>query len=201
MNRIAITGSFLERTILANALSAMTGFDIMISPTYSHTAYKYKLNSDISKCQWPDSYVYCLETFTQRVIVEQKYGDRFISDGSVMQELGWIKSRYPQNDLIYEQSMINSLEKVIVEYASNSYDYIFHLGTHKEQDITDQCMLKIFSRHFLDYKKIDCSDKESALDRMLEYLHLKPVLSAEFSLFKASGNQLFENPACYENRN
>ncbi|GHU62205.1 hypothetical protein FACS1894123_02760 [Bacteroidia bacterium] len=83
MKRIALTGSpNRERTILANALSILAGFDRTLCPPYSQIAKKYDLSLDRSHCQWPDSYVYCLGAFTERVIVEQQYADHFVSERS-----------------------------------------------------------------------------------------------------------------------
>jgi len=82
MKRIAIVGSKAERrTLLANALSAMTGFEYIVNTPYSIIAYQYNLNLDKSQCQWPDSFVYCLGAFTRRVMTEQQSDESYISDG------------------------------------------------------------------------------------------------------------------------
>ena len=185
MNRIAITGSCQkERTIFSNALSAMTGIKIVTTPPYSLLSSKYKLDIDIAKCEWPDSFVYCLGAFTQRIMIESKYEDAFISNGSVFNELGWIKSRYPHIELIYERSMIQSFESVVVDYAMNEYDFIFHINSSDSSDPVDKCLKQIFSKRNFTTFYIDTQNKEDALNKMAEQLEVKPLLSAKYAFLK-----------------
>lgn len=185
MKRIALTGSSnRERTILANALSILAGFDRTLCPPYSQIAKKYDLSLDRTHCQWPDSYVYCLGAFTERVIVEQQYADHFVSDGSVLNELVWIKCRYPQMELIYEQSMIHSLEKVLAEYAANKYDFLFHIGATVTGDTSDLCLRQLFEKYNIRHQNIDPSDPENALKQMAEFMEIIPVQSATHALLK-----------------
>ena len=146
MKRIAINGSPSgRRSYLARSFSAMTGMDYIVSTPYSVIAYQYKLDMDISKCQWPDSYVYCLGAFTKKIMIEQNYHETFISDGGVFNELSWIKCRYPNMDLIYERSMIECFEKIVMNYASKEYDYIFHIDSKNPSDAIDLCLKQLYS--------------------------------------------------------
>ena len=185
MKRIAITGSKQSgRTILANALSAMTGFDLIICPPYSSIASKYKLDIDISKCQWPDSFEYCLGAFTQRIMIEQKFNDEYISDGGVFSEISWLMCRYPHIELIYERSMIQCLENIIVDYASNEYDYIFHIDSGYPSDAIDQCLKRIYLHHHIKHQIIAATNSENALNSILDCLDVKQLLSAKYALLK-----------------
>jgi len=186
MNCIAITGSNLScRSYLAKAFSAMTGIELIARTPYSSIAYMYELDHEISKCQWPDSYVYCLGAFTQRIIVEQKFEDSYISDGGVFNELCWLKCRYPHIELIYERSMIQCLEKIIMDYALKKYNFIFHIDSNDHSDSIDQCLRQMYLHHNIKHNVIDATNKEDALNKMLSYLHIKPLLSAKYSLLKA----------------
>ncbi len=190
MKRIAITGSsHSETSVMTNALAAMTGFDIASCPAYSLLASKYMLTPEREKCQWPDSFVFCLGAFTERLIVEQSYADRFVSEGSVLHELVWIKCRYPHHELIYEQSMINSLEQVVAEYASTRYNHIFHIGDTDATGLFDHCIRQMYARHDIRYQPVNGIDREAALERMVDCLSVKPVLSAKNSLLKAGNRQ------------
>jgi hypothetical protein len=187
MKRIAVTGSTHSgRTILANALSAMAGFDFISCPSYSSIAARYGLDLDISKCQWPDSFVYCMGAFTQRIIAERRLEDEYISDGSVLNEICWLKSRYPYIELIYERSMIQSLENVIVDYASNEYDFIFHINSNDLSDVIDQCLKQTFLFSNIKYHIIGGANSEDALNQMLGCLQVKPVLSAKYALLNVN---------------
>ena len=195
MKRIAINDSKLERSsFLSKAFSAMTGFDYISHTPYSIIAYKYKLNMDISNCQWPDSFVYCLGAFTRRIMDEQKMDDLFISDGGVFYELSWIKCRFTHIELIYERSMIESFEKVVMNYASNEYDYIFHINSNDPSDVTDQCLKQLYNHHQIKHHIIDGTNEEKALEQMLEHLQVKPKISAKFSLLKFA-NEFRQNEA------
>jgi len=187
MKRIAVTGSTHSgRTILTEALSSMSGLDLISCPSYSSIAAKYKLDLDISKCQWPDSFVYCMGAFTQRILAERGLEDKYISDGGVLNEICWLKSRYPHIELIYERSMIKSLEKIIVDYALNEYDFIFHIDPNDVSDILDQCLKQTFFQCNIKYHIIDGANAEDALDQMLAYLQVKPVLSAKYALLNVN---------------
>jgi hypothetical protein len=193
MKRIAVTGSgSREATLVAKALSIMCGYDLCVSPSFSQTAVKYGMSIDIEACQWPDSYVYCLDVFTERIIVEQQYGENFVSDGSVLEELVWLKCRYPHLELIYEQSMIRSLERVVVAYAAKNYDVIFHLSGRQKSSITGDCLQQLFDIYDIPYKPIHSPDCETDLEAMVEYLGISPVMSASFSLSKATRDLTFK---------
>lgn len=187
MKRIAITGSLQSGTsVMTNALAAMTGFDVAVRPPYSLSASKYRLDPEIEKCQWPDSFVYCLGAFTDRMITEQRYADRFISEGSVLHELVWIKCRFPHHEPIYEQSMITGLERVVAEYASGNYDHIFHIDALHPSDVFDQCIKRLYARYGIRYLSFNGIDREATLERMADCLSVKPVLSAKHALMKAT---------------
>ena len=193
MKRIAINGSNLsKRSFLAKAFSAMTGMDYIVNTPYSIIAYQYKLPVDISKCQWPDSFVYCFGAFIERILREKKLEDKFISDGGVFIELSWIKCRYSHIELIYERSMIETVEKVVMDYASKEYDTIFHIDSKEPSDAIDLCLKQLYNHHSLNHHIIDCANDEDALHQMLEHLQVKPKLSAKFALLKYCDEFLIE---------
>ena len=179
---------------LASALAEMTGCAYIVRTPYSSIAAKYKLEPDISKCQWTDSFVYCIGAFTQRIIVEQKFQDSFVSDGGVFREISWLKCRYPQLELIYERSMIESLEKVIFKYASNQYDFIFHMDSLALREVqaldsaddVNNYLKQAYSQYCLNHFVINSANAEQALNEMLEILQVKPVLSAKYAILKAN---------------
>jgi hypothetical protein len=193
MKRIAVTGvGNREDTLVAKALSIMCGYDLCVSPSFSQTAIKYGMSMDIEMCQWPDSYVYCLDVFTERIMVELQYGEKFVSDGSVLKELAWLKCRFPHVELIYEHSMIRSLERVITAYAAKSYDDIFFLSGEQNSNITADCLQQILETSRLPYILIYSPNREAALESMVEHLGISPVMSASFSLSKAMRDLVFK---------
>jgi len=174
MKRIAITGSNLsQRTVLSKAISDITGFDLIICSPYSTIAEKYGLVNEISKCQWPDSFVYCMGAFIQRAVIEQKFEDYYISDGSVFHEISWLKSRFPNIELIYERSMIESLERVITNYAIDQYDFIFHINSKNYLDVVDQCLKQTYFQHKIKYHIIDSINNEKALNQIMNLLQTR----------------------------
>jgi hypothetical protein len=187
MKRIAIAGlNSSDNLLVAKTLAIMCGYDLNLSPSFSQTAIKYGLEMDMESCQWPGSYVYCLGAFTERIIVEQKYREKFISDGSVLKELVWLKCRYPHVELIYEQSMIRSLERVLAVYAAKNYDVVFHAELLSETDVSGICLRHLFETYHIPCRAIDFSNKENALQVMVEWLQITPKMSAAHSLSKAS---------------
>ena len=185
MKRIAITGSNRSgRSNLAQAFSAISGIGIITDTPYSLIAAKYGIDRDIEKCQWPDSFLYCLGAFTQRMMIEQKYVESYISDGGVFQEISWLKCRFPHIDPIYERSMIRCLEKIISDYASNEYDFIFHIDSNDASDAIDHCLKQHYRHSRINHYLIDGSDKKEALNQMLDYLQIKSALSVGYSQLK-----------------
>jgi hypothetical protein len=186
MRRIAVAGlNSSENLLVAKTLAIMCGYDLSLSPSFSQTAIRYGLGIDMESCQWPDSYVYCLGAFTERIIVEQKYGERFVSDGSVLKELVWLKCRYPHTELIYEQSMIHSLERVFGVYAAKNYDVVFYADVLSETDAAGSCLRCLFETYHIPGRAIDFSNRESALQVMADRLQVAPKMSAAYSLSKA----------------
>ncbi|MDR1379956.1 MAG: hypothetical protein LBJ47_00580 [Tannerella sp.] len=188
MNRIAVTGLENRGNLLVTkALSIMFGYDLCVSPSYSQIAGRYGLSADIEACQWPDSYVYCMGALMERVITEQRYGENFVSDGSVLKEAAWLKRRYPQVELIYEQSMIHSLERIIAEYASKKYDYIFHLSVPDGTETPEaSCIRQMFEAYRIKHIPVISSGNVDALQIMAEHLDVKPELPAAVALTKAA---------------
>jgi hypothetical protein len=193
MKRIAVTGSDgREEVLVAKALSIMCGYDLCVSPSFSQTAFKYGMSLDMEACHWPDSYVYCLDAFTERVIVEQRYGETFVSDGSVFKELVWLKCRFPRMELIYEQSMIRSLERVVTAYAAKNYDEIFYLSGRQEASVRGDCLLRLLATCHIPFRQIHSPDRETILQTMAERLDISPVMPVDFSLSKAMRDLSFK---------
>jgi hypothetical protein len=194
INRIAIINPGRDESLpVAKALAAMCGYDLSISPSFHQMAIKYRLSLDIEACQWPDSYVYCLGAFTERLIVEQRYAEKFVSDGSVFKELVWLKCRYPYVEPVYEQSMIRSLERILVEYAAKNYDVIFLLSTPSEtENAAGACIHQLLESYCLPFRLIDFSDREHALQTMAEHLKVNIRISASCALSKAMRELNFE---------
>ncbi|MDR1202901.1 MAG: hypothetical protein LBL58_14905 [Tannerellaceae bacterium] len=195
MNRIATTGlSNLDNLLLSKTLSIMTGYDLIVGQSYSLFAHRYDLKADINLCQWSESFIYCMGAFTERLIVEQRYGENFVSQGSVLKELVWFMSRFNQIDFIYGVSIIKSIEKVIVNYAAKYYDVIFVYSdtANTENDESEENAgtslkgtINLLEANNLQYQIIDASDKESALSAMVNFLGMSPILSADKALTKA----------------
>jgi len=185
MKRIVINGSqSVKRTFLAKAFAAMTGMDYIGCSPYSVIAYQYKLPFDLPNCQWPDSFVYCLGAFTQKIMLEQKFEEKFISDGGVFNELSWIKCRFPHIELIYERAIIESFEKVAMHYASNEYDYILHIDSKDPSDTINLFLKRLYDCYSIKHILIDKVSDEETLIRMLEHLQVKQVQSAKYALLK-----------------
>jgi hypothetical protein len=193
MKRITVTGSDnSEHALVTKALSIMYGYDLCMSPSYSQLAGKYGLSMDIEACQWPDSYVYCLGAFTERAIVEQQYSEKFVSDGSVLKEIVWLRGRYSHIELVYEHAMIHSLERVLVEYVSRKYDAVFHLPSLSGTDTDDVCFRRLFAENHIACRFINAPDAPDALRMMADQLEIKPVMPATFALSKAMRERNFK---------
>jgi hypothetical protein len=187
IKRIAVTGSGSSEDILAaKALSIMCGYDLCISPPFSQTAIKYGMSMNIEACQWPDSYVYCLDAFMERIITEHQHVEKFVSDGSVLKEVVWLKCRFPHIEPIYEHSMIRNLERVVAEYAAKNYDEIFYLPGRQGTGGTGDYLRQLLEAYGILYKPICSPERETALRLMQEHSGISPVMSASFSLSKAT---------------
>ena len=176
MKRIAINGSQPgRRSNLTKALSAMTGMDMVLNTPYQTIASQYQMAPDMSECIWPEAYIYCLEAFTRKIMFEQKYGDGFISDGGVFEEICWIKHLDSCIGSIYEMTVISSFEKVMMNYALNAYDYIFHIESGEPLDAINRVLKQLYRQHALKHHIIDESNDEKALHQMIAHLSKESV--------------------------
>jgi len=133
MKRIAITGVTGDaRRVLVQALSYLTGYDVVRQTAYASQAIKFELNREVKERSWDELFVYALSSFCERMEIEQHF-DFFVSNGSVFNELAIMNTlneinskkdrKNKERDFIYTGS-----QRIILEYASRTYDCIIHIS-------------------------------------------------------------------------
>lgn len=133
MKKIAITGvSNEKRLIVCNALSNLTGFDVVRCTPYSGFSIKHSLDKSLIEYEWHELYSYILQSFVERIDVESSY-DEYISNGSVFNELAFMEAMKVNPSYKKQNTrntkflfMGNSLKSVISEYAQK-YERIIHI--------------------------------------------------------------------------
>ena len=133
MKKIAITGvSNEKRLIMCNALSNLTGFDVVRCTPYSGFSIKHNLDKSLNEYEWHELYSYILHSFVERIGIESSY-DEYISNGSVLNELAFMEAMkvnpsYRKKNIRNKKFLFmgDSLKSIISEYAQR-YESIIHI--------------------------------------------------------------------------
>jgi len=195
MKKIAVTGvKARERIILTQALSYLTGYDIVRPTAYSIKALKFNLKKDIRHCSWQELFTYTISSFTERIELDQNY-KQFISNGSVFDELAHLEAIYDLYILGDEKKqeyayMNESIKRIITEYATRQYDCIVHI--HNPEAINDpfykkmednlKAMTQICDNRIYIKDEILIGD---TLNGILSDNNITPLISSETALLKA----------------
>ncbi len=200
MRKIAVTGVIAQdRMLMAQALSYLTGYDVVRQTAYSCQAIKYDLSKTVEECSWSDLFVYALSSFTERVEIEQQY-DGYISNGSVFQELSYMETLYKSHLQQDKQkskeyaSMLSALREIVLEYAAREYDLVIHIdspkeewGIHQWQDYNLRNLIQGVDKRFFIARDFISSE---VLEELSSGMSTKPVYSPNTALRKAQQDVL-----------
>ena len=169
--KIAIAGlPKSNKTLLAMALSNMTGIPYIRSKTMYEWKRMFDLNNDLT---WKDACLIAAFSFFERVKTESYY-DTFISDGASFSELMCLKINYEPNDII------KSLEHASALYAAKQYDFIIHAVAANDGDLANDFYLK----YNIAYKIYNTEFLEQTLSEISTDLNLPTKISVESSIFQ-----------------
>lgn len=200
MRKIAVTGVIAQdRMLMAQALSYLTGYDVVRQTAYSCQAIKYDLSRTVEDSSWSDLFVYALSSFTERVEIEQQY-EGYISNGSVFQELSYMETLYKshlQQDKRKSKeyaSMLSALREIVSEYAAREYDLVIHIdspmeewGIHQWQDYNLRNLIQGIDKRFFIARDFISSE---VLEELSSGMGTKPVYSPNTALRKAQQDVL-----------
>ena len=191
MKKIAIIGvNKQDRIVLSQALSYLTGYDVIRQTAYPVQAIKYRLNDELVKSNWQELFLYALASFTERIEMEQKC-DRYISNGNVFTELAEIEaiadlSVCSKREKKEQKLMIAGMKKIITEYAVKEYDCIIHNSINQH----DNSVLSVSIDNILVELSKDCKNVyritgESIAADILEKIIINPKISPKSALERA----------------
>jgi len=191
MKKIAIIGvSKQDRIVLSQALSYLTGYDVIRQTAYPVQAIKYGLNDELVKSSWQELFLYALASFTERIEMEQKC-ERYISNGNVFTELAEIEaiadlSVSSKREKKEQKLMIVGMKKIITEYAGKEYDCIIHNSINQH----DNSALSVSIDNILVELSKDCKNVyritgESIAADILEKIIINPKISPKSALERA----------------
>jgi hypothetical protein len=194
MKKIAVTGATAQdRMLIVQALSYLTGYDVVRQTAFSCQAIKYDLSKEIEECSWSDLFVYALSSFTERIGIEQQY-EKYISNGSVFHELSLMEAihqshRHSERESMEYSSMLSALKKNVSEYAIREYDCVIHLsgtyevgGMYQRQDDNLKDLIQGCDKKFIVDEGFILSD---ILEEISIYLGVNPVHLPGTALRKA----------------
>ncbi len=195
MNKIAVIGvEASERKVLTQALSYLTGYDLVRPTAYSIKALKLSLKKDNRHSSWNELFTYAISSFSERIEIDQNF-KQFISDGSVFDELAYLQTIYEMylvNDQKHQEyaDMNASLQKIVTDYAKRQYDCIVHIHNreaendlfYKKLETILKTMTLQCKRHF--YIKDEMLIGET-LSELLADSNITLLFSSELALFKA----------------
>ena len=191
MKKIAIIGvNKQDRIVLSQALSYLTGYEVIRQTAYPVQAIKYGLNNELVKCNWQELFLYALASFTERIEMEQKC-DRYISNGNVFTELAEIEAIADlfvcsKREKKEQRFMIAGMKKIITEYAVKEYDCIIHNSIN----LNDNSALSVSIDNILVELTKDCKNTyritgESITADILDKIIANPKISPKSALERA----------------
>ena len=191
MKKIAIIGvSKQDRIVLSQALSYLTGYDVIRQTAYPVQAIKYGLNDELVKSSWQELFLYALASFTERIEMEQKC-DRYISNGNVFTELAEIEaiadfSVCSKREKKEQKLMIAGMKNIITEYAGKEYDCIIHNSINQH----DNSALSVSIDNILVELTKDCKNvyrinRDSIVTDILGKIIENPKISPKSALERA----------------
>jgi len=191
MKKIAIIGvNKQDRIVLSQALSYLTGYEVIRQTAYPVQAIKYGLNSELVKCNRQELFLYALASFTERIEMEQKC-DRYISNGNVFTELSEIEaitnlSVSGKREKKEQKFMIAGMKKIIIEYAVREYDCIIYNSINQNDNNTLSVSIdNILVELTKDCKNVYRIKRESIVADILEKIIINPKISPKSALERA----------------
>ncbi|MDR2691590.1 MAG: hypothetical protein LBB73_04730 [Dysgonamonadaceae bacterium] len=191
MNKIAITGvNKQDRMILTQALSYLTGYDIVRQTTYSIQAIKYGWNNELINCNRQELFLYAIASFTERIKTEQQC-KQYISNGSVFNELADMEAIVDlfvcgKREKKEQQFMIAGMKRIITEYAVKEYDCTIHIrNDQKSNNISLINIDNKLEELIENCEKVYRINKESVVTDILGKIILNPKVSPQSALERA----------------
>lgn len=209
MNNILISGApGTGKSIISTALSYMIGFPIVRNRPSSEVVYELNLNSDISSHSFKELFTIGFSNFVDRLQLEYRYPEGFISDGSIINDIVTMKlylntqasqtnpffNWIPNKTYIKEcNKMIHSLERIAREYARYQYGTVVHLApSHKVKSEIERDYLKKFNEELLgfyhsaniNFSEYNGSNFGDVVEKLISEKKYKVYLSTSSALFK-----------------
>jgi len=213
MKNILISGApGTGKSVVATSTSIITGLPTVGNRPSSEIIYEHNLSRDLSTHSFKELFTIGFSNFTDRINLEKRYEEGFISDGSILNDLisiklflqgqsnkkhtffNWISNRRYLKECF---KMVYSLERLANDYFKyHSYD-IVHLNL---PNFSDASFLpekieylnnynneliqyyKEFNSNFLVYPK---SDFDVTIDQIVKDFGLHPKHSTQIALFQA----------------
>ena len=197
--KIAIAGvSGKERSLIAQSLSHLTGYDLIMSIPYSIQSLKYGLSKDMQDCEWGELIIYILSCFSERIEAEQNC-KAYISNGSVFNELMVMEAvgnSHPKRKLSTKDRKILSagIREIIFEYAVKEYDIVLFIEkelTDPMETDTDALLKELIRSSGVKCKSYEYAALSEILTRIMTDLGIKPAVSVKTALENVKQEILF----------
>ena len=187
--RIAIVGlPQSNKTLLANALSNITGFPFI----RNRTMYEWYTMFNIClyhHLEWKDMFLIASSSFFERVEAETHF-EHFISDGASFSELMYLKSvaaKFESGKKKWERDRtIESLENKSVSHAIQQYDFIVHANYNDVHDT--ELYEHLYLKNGIPYKVYRTEIIEKALREIVNDLELPVQHSIDGAIYQARIN-------------
>lgn len=196
MKRIAVTSTGnKKRLVISNALSLLTGLEVVRSTPYSGFSLKNGINKSLNEYEWKELYSYTLHSFVERIEVESAI-HAFVSNGSVFHEPAYLEAHEQITSLFGKKLkkdysyMNHSLKTIISDYAVRTYDCIIYLPNEQQemdnfQTLADEKLKNIVVNSGIKYLIYNEQTLVKTLEKCSEDMMIESTISPTTAIQKA----------------
>jgi hypothetical protein len=214
MHKILISGApGTGKSVVSTTLSYMIGLPVVRSRPSSEIIYELNLSKNTTQHTFKDLFSITFSSFLDRIQLENRYQQGFISDGSIINNLISMKlflmeqsksipgmGKLVSHKRYMDQcnKMIASLEKMALEYSKKQYNIAVHLISehlvdYKYHEMYNQELRRFY--HLAGFETLNYQDQyfEKVVDKIIRDKNLNTSLCASTALFKAYDEMHFDN--------
>ena len=176
-----------ERTLLAKAISCMSGYQFVQNRNMYEWMNLFKIDEG-KIYSFENQFLLLSSSFIKRIKSEFRTSD-FISNGSAFTEVLSLKSKMNEKSVEMnkpeEMAMIKSLLNISGRYAAQNYDMIIHVKNTDSMNF-DELAIRFYEKYHIAYKLYDGSNNmQNLVENIIREVEMPMVQSVESAIYEA----------------